>query len=122
MMIVVVAQPESEYAAWRAHQLEPASTPTSAQEFRGAALFLERPCALCHTIRGTSAQGAVAPDLTHMALRQGIAANALANDKANLAAWVTHAQSLKPGAQMPNVTQFSGEELQALLAYLQQLR
>jgi cytochrome c oxidase subunit 2 len=122
MMIVVVAQPEGEYAAWRAHQLEPASTPASAQELRGAALFLERPCALCHTIRGTPAQGSVAPDLTHMALRKGIAANALANDKANLAAWVTHAQSLKPEVAMPNITQFSGEELQAIVAYLQQLR
>jgi cytochrome c oxidase subunit II len=122
MMIVVVAQPDGEYAAWRARQLEPASTPVSAQEMRGAALFLERPCALCHTIRGTPARGSVAPDLTHLALRRGIAANSLANDQANLAAWATHAQSLKPGSAMPNVTQFSGEELQALVAYLRQLR
>jgi cytochrome c1 len=69
-----------------------------------------------------SATCGVAPDLTHLALRQGIAANALANNKANLAAWVTHAQSLKPEVAMPNVTQFSGEELQAIVAYLQQLR
>jgi cytochrome c oxidase subunit 2 len=122
MMIIVVAQPDDQYEAWRARQLEPASTPASAQEIRGAALFLERPCAFCHTIRGTPARGGVAPDLTHMALRRGLAANALANDKANLAAWVTHAQSLKPGSAMPNVTQFSGEELQAIVAYLQQLR
>src|SRR5262249_44029506 len=84
MMIVVVAQPDDEYKAWRAQQLDPASAPVSAQEIRGAALFLERPCAFCHTIRGTPAQGSVAPDLTHLALRRGIAANALANDKANL--------------------------------------
>ena len=64
----------------------------------------------------------MAPDLTHMALRRGIATNALANDKANFAAWVTHTQSLKPEAAMPNMAQFSGEELQALVAYLQQLR
>ena len=64
----------------------------------------------------------MAPDLTHMALHRGIAANALANDKANLAAWAPHAQSLKPGTAMPNVTQFSGEELQELVACLQRLR
>jgi hypothetical protein len=34
----------------------------------------------------------------------------------NRAAWVTQAQSFMPGARMPNVTAFSGEELQALVA------
>jgi cytochrome c1 len=62
------------------------------------------------------------PDLTHFASRRGIAANALPNTTANLAAWITHAQSLKPYAQMPNVTAFDGEELGALTAYLQTLR
>jgi len=122
MMIVVVAQPEGEYAAWRAHQLESASAPSTAQEVRGQELFLSSPCSLCHMIRGTPAGGAVAPDLTHLASRRGIAANALENDKANISAWVTHAQALKPASMMPNVTQFSGDELQALVAYLQQLR
>jgi cytochrome c oxidase subunit II len=122
MMIVVVAHPESEFEDWRAHQLEPSSTPKTAQEVRGQELFLSSPCSLCHTIRGTPARGAVAPDLTHLASRRGIAANALENNKANISAWVTHAQALKPSSLMPNVTQFSGEELQALVAYLQQLR
>jgi cytochrome c oxidase subunit 2 len=122
MRIVVVAHPENEFEAWRAHQLEPSSTPNTAQEVRGRELFLSSPCSLCHAIRGTPAGGAVAPDLTHLASRRGIAANALENNKANISAWVTHAQSLKPSSMMPNVTQFSGDELQSLVAYLQQLR
>jgi cytochrome c oxidase subunit II len=122
MMIVVVAHPVNEFEAWRAHQLESSSTPSAAQEVRGQELFLSSPCSLCHMIRGTPARGAVAPDLTHLASRQGIAANALENNKANLSAWVTHAQALKPSSMMPNVTQFSGDDLQALVAYLQQLR
>jgi cytochrome c oxidase subunit 2 len=122
MMIVVVAHPENEFEDWRAHQLEPSSAPSTAQEARGQELFLSSPCSLCHTIRGASARGAVAPDLTHLASRRGIAANALENNKANISAWVTHAQALKPSSMMPNVTQFSGDELQALVAYLQQLR
>ncbi len=122
MRIVVVAHPENEFEAWRAHQLEPSSTPSTAQEVRGRELFLSSPCSLCHTIRGAAAGGAVAPDLTHLASRRGIAANALENNKANISAWVTHAQALKPSSMMPNVTQFSGDELQALVAYLQQLR
>jgi cytochrome c1 len=46
----------------------------------------------------------------------------LPNNQANLAAWVTHAQALKPASQMPNVSQFTGDELQALVAYLQSLK
>ena len=122
MMIVVVAHPVNEFEAWRAHQLESSSTPSTAQEVRGQELFLSSPCSLCHTIRGTPARGGVAPDLTHLASRRGIGANALENNKANLAAWVTHAQALKPSSMTPNVTQFSGDDLQALVAYLQQLR
>lgn len=41
---------------------------------------------------------------------------------AYLESWITHAQSLKPGCQMPDLTQFSGTQLQELTAYLQQLK
>ena len=46
----------------------------------------------------------------------------LENNVANLHAWITHAQSLKPGAQMPDLTQYSGLELHELVDYLQSLR
>jgi cytochrome c oxidase subunit 2 len=82
---------------------------------------MTRQCVLCHSIRGTAAQGKVGPDLTHIGSRAGIASNSLRNNTANLAAWVTHAQSLKPYAGMPNITAFSGDELRALVAYLQGL-
>ncbi len=51
-----------------------------------------------------------------------LAANSLPNSHAYLQAWVTRAQSFKPEAAMPNLTDFSGEELNALTAYLRQLR
>jgi cytochrome c oxidase subunit 2 len=60
----------------------------------------------------------VGPDLTHLASRRGLASNSLPNQHAYLSAWITHAQSLKPGAEMPNLTDFTGEELQELSAYL----
>ena len=63
----------------------------------------------------------MAPDLTHIASRQYIAANSFPNNKAYLEAWVTHAQSLKPEAQMPDLTRFTGEQLRDLVAYLGQL-
>ena len=122
MMIVVMAQPPEEFQAWLAQERQDAVPPATQQETEGQGLFLSRPCGLCHTIRGTLAHGAVGPDLTHFASRRGIAANALENNEANLAAWVTHAQSLKPEAEMPNITQFKGAELRAIVAYLRELR
>jgi cytochrome c oxidase subunit 2 len=78
-------------------------------------------CPLCHTIRGTAAHGSVGPELTHLASRTRIAGGMLVNNRANLQAWVTNAQSLKPGSKMPSLTRFTGEELNALVTYLQSL-
>ena len=88
----------------------------------GEQVFLTGPCSLCHSIRGTIAGGRVAPDLTHIASREYIAANSYRNNNANLEAWVTHAQSMKPEAQMPNLPDFDGQHLRALVAYLRQLQ
>lgn len=121
MMLLVVAQTPQEYQRWVANQLQDAPPPATAQQAGGQQLFQTRACSLCHTIRGTLAGGRVGPDLTHLASRQKIAANLLDNDTANLAAWAIHAQSLKPGVLMPNLSEFDGEQLHALVAYLQNL-
>lgn len=62
------------------------------------------------------------PDLTHVGSRQYLAANTIPNNDAYLEAWITHAQSFKPEAQMPDLTQFDGRQLQGLVAYLRQLQ
>ena len=121
MRLLIVAQEPDEYAAWREQQRKPASEPDSQEAIAGKEVFLTGPCSLCHQIRGTEAGGRVAPDLTHIASRQYIAANSYPNNKAYLEAWVTHAQSLKPEAQMPDLTRFTGEQLRDLVAYLRQL-
>lgn len=122
MIILVVAQAPDDFNAWRQKQLQPAVEPADAVAERGEQIFQSGACALCHTIRGIGAGGSVAPDLTHLASRQGLAANTLVNDTANLEAWVTHAQTLKPGAKMPDLAEFTGEDLRSLVAYLQELR
>jgi cytochrome c oxidase subunit 2 len=122
MMLAVVAQPEAEYEAWVSGQRSGAIEPSNGEQQLGRQLFLEKPCALCHTIRGTEAGGTAGPDLTHIASRKGIAANMLVNNEANLEAWAVHAQSLKPGARMPNVTQFTGDQARTLVAYLESLQ
>lgn len=122
MSFLVVAQSAEEYQSWIAHQREPASEPQEDEAKQGEQIFLSAACAFCHAVRGTGAAGGVAPDLTHLASRKSLAANTLVMDTANLEAWVTHAQSLKPEVAMPNLTQFTGGQLQALTAYLQQLK
>lgn len=122
MRLLAVVQPSAEYQAWLEGQRKDGAEPTTADAIAGQKIFLSGPCAMCHQIRGTIAGGRVAPDLTHFASRQLIAANSYQNNDAYLEAWITHAQSLKPGAEMPNLTQFTGEQLHDLVAYLRQLQ
>lgn len=122
MGITVVADPPDQYEAWLDGQRKVAALPQGEDAKRGAELFQSGPCANCHMIRGTLAGGTVAPDLTHLASRQTIAAHSFPNNTAYLAAWVTHAQSLKPQSQMPDITQFNGQQLRDLVTYLQQLK
>ncbi|GAA4431301.1 c-type cytochrome [Georgenia halophila] len=87
---------------------------------RGQEVFLSSSCVYCHTVAGTPAQGNVGPDLTHLASRQTLASGVLQNTTGNLAGWITDPQSIKPGNLMP-ATDLEGEDLQALLAYLESL-
>ena len=121
MKFQVVAEPPEEYEAWLAHQRSSAAEPSTEAERRGRELFRARACAFCHTIRGASPGGSVAPDLTHIASRNRIAAGMLQNTRANLTAWVVDAPAIKPGTQMPAMPHFTGEELGDLIAYLQSL-
>lgn len=122
MRLLVVAQTPYNYHAWVEEQLKPAAAPTNPDAVAGEQIFVTGACSMCHTVRGTTAGGRVAPDLTHIASRQYLAANVFPNNTGNLEAWITHAQSMKPDAQMPNLTQFTGTQLQQLTDYLQQLK
>jgi cytochrome c oxidase subunit II len=122
MRVEVVAHSPEEYARWLEHQRLDVIEPSSEQARAGQQVFMNAACPLCHSVRGTGAQGSAGPDLTHVASRKHIAGGMLLNNRANLQAWVTHAQSLKPGARMPSLTQFDGAELNALVTYLQTLQ
>lgn len=122
MRLLAVVQTPGEYEAWLNAQRKPAAEPTTDQAKAGEKLFMTGPCSNCHEVRGTTAGGRVAPDLTHIGSRQMIAANVYRNNDGYLEAWITHAQSLKPGCLMPNITEYSGPQLQDLIAYLRQLQ
>jgi cytochrome c oxidase subunit 2 len=121
MAFVVIAEPEEQFNAWYDNQRRPAPQPSTPGQQRGQQVLMTRTCAMCHQIRGTDAAARTAPDLTHLASRQSIAAGTLANNRENLKGWVTNSQHYKPGARMP-AHNFSDEELNALLDYLESLK
>ena len=121
MALVVVADSPDDFERWLAANRAPASPPTTPEQQRGRDIVERGPCAMCHSIAGTSAGGRSAPDLTHLASRSTIGAGTLPNTKGYLAGWIADPQHIKPGNRMPP-TGLNGEELQAVLAYLETLK
>lgn len=121
MALVVIADSPDDFERWLAANRAPASPPTTPEQQRGRDIVERGPCAMCHSIAGTSAGGRSAPDLTHLASRSTIGAGTLPNTKGYLAGWIADPQHIKPGNRMPP-TGLNGEELQAVLAYLETLK
>jgi cytochrome c oxidase subunit 2 len=121
MAFLVVVEPMDQFLTWIDHQRQGAPPPADDVKQRGHDVFMQGPCVMCHTIRGTAAGSRVGPDLTHVASRQTIAAGTLPMTRGHLAGWISNSQSVKPGNRMPP-TLLSGDDLQALLAYLETLR
>ena len=122
MILLVVAQTPDDFNRWLADSRRLAVQPVTEEQKEGQQLFMSASCSLCHTIQGTLAGGTLGPDLTHIGSRRRIASNWLENNTGNLTAWVTSARSLKPAVLMPNLTQFNGDQVRALVAYLQSLK
>jgi cytochrome c oxidase subunit 2 len=121
MALDVVAEPDAQFERWLDAQRRPAAEPANASQVRGRDVFMRRQCVLCHSIRGTLAQGLVGPDLTHLASRGKLAAGTLPNTRGHLAGWIVNAQGIKPGSLMPP-NLMTSDELQSLLAYLESLK
>lgn len=121
MALLVIAEPEAEFAAWYSAQLEPARVPADSLARRGQEIFLAAPCVMCHAIRGTPAGGRLGPELTHLASRRTLAAGTLPNRRGQLAGWILDPQHVKPGNRMPSHN-LEPAQLQALLHYLESLR
>jgi len=121
MAMWVYADPPARFRAWLANMAEPARTPSTGAARRGQQVFLSNPCASCHTIRGTNAQGKAGPDLTHLGTRTTLAALVLPNNRAALEEWLRDPQHVKPGNRMPRVP-LSDADYRALAFYLESLR
>jgi len=122
MAFAIVAEEPAEFERWLVAQHQSAVTPVDSEARLGEQLVVRGTCASCHTIGGTPATGRIGPDLTHVASRAMLAAGTLRNNRATMEAWVTNAQSLKPGVLMPSLPQYTGRELLAMTTYLESLR
>ena len=74
MALTVIAEASDDFERWLVAQRQPAPPPASPEQQRGLEVVERGPCAMCHTVVGTSAGGRTAPDLTHIATRSTIAA------------------------------------------------
>ncbi|MCC6347960.1 MAG: cytochrome c oxidase subunit II [Nitrospirales bacterium] len=116
MRIRVIAQSTDDFNTWIGSQQQPASPPSAAQAAKGVGVFMEKNCINCHSIAGLVTKGRVAPDLTHVASRETLAAGALTNTPENLSRWLRDPQSVKD-CNMPDLG-LSDDQVGYLVAYL----
>ena len=110
------------FDSWLDHQASPAVTPADPQAARGAGLFVSTGCGACHTVRGTSAAGAIGPDLTHVGGRLSLGAGILETRPEEFRDWLAQTAHIKPGVHMPEFGMLPDPDLQALAAYLDGLK
>jgi cytochrome c oxidase subunit 2 len=122
MRLLVQVTERVSFDAWLASQSAPAAAPASPAAQRGRQLVLSNGCGACHTVRGTQAQGVIAPDLTHVASRMSLAAATLPADRAAFERWLAAPQRMKPGVHMPAFAMLAAEDQRAMAAYLEGLR
>lgn len=121
MAMLVVAEDSDSYESWAAKQRSESNAVSSLEAAAGRQIFLSKPCAACHSIRGANVSAGTGPDLTHVGSRRTIAAGLVENTRGSLAAWIADPQTMKPGNNMPMVP-LSSEELLQLSAYMASLK
>lgn len=119
MLLRVSVDAPDVYLRWLDNQRRPAVDDPAVTAGRQA--FLARACVNCHRVRGTTADGTYAPDLTHLMSRATLAAGALANTRDNLRRWVADPQAVKPGCLMPAFG-LDQRELDLIVDFLMTLR
>ncbi|MGE0229159.1 MAG: cytochrome c oxidase subunit II [Dehalococcoidia bacterium] len=127
MRFRVFVHAPQEFESWFEDQQQEAVTPTGDLAAQGEELFLQSACIGCHTVRGTSAQGVIGPDLTHVGSRTTIASGVLENNAENLQRWIHNSEDVKPGSKMPPQGASAGgtltdDQIEAISAYLLSLR
>jgi len=121
MLLRVYADSPADFAAWVAHQQQPAAPTAPANAVEGQTVFQHNACISCHTVAGTIATGTFGPDLTHVASRDTLASGSVPNTPENLRAFVDNPAHFKPGVLMPPM-HLNNHDLDAVTAYLMTLK
>ena len=97
----------------------PTESPITDPVDAGKRIVTQGPCAACHTVSNTPAQGKVGPALDGIASRQ--IAGVLPFSPENVKKWVTNPPANKPGTPMPPYA-LKDQYLDAIAAYLATLK
>jgi cytochrome c oxidase subunit 2 len=118
MALHVVALPQQSFERWINHQRRTASAPQGESATAGRAAFTGQGCAHCHAIRGVTQPRVPAPDLTHVASREWIAAGTYRNTREQMIEWIARGDIVKPGRAMPSYRHLDAGTLGAIADYL----
>lgn len=121
MRIKVIAQNAEDFQAWLTANQKPAIEATGEIALKGKNIFLKSACSSCHTINGTTAQGKIGPNLSHIGSRSTLLSGMLTNTDSNLEKWISDPQKIKPGSLMPKFI-YQQDTITALAAYVSQLK
>ena len=119
MLLRVNVDSSSAFRNWLENQQKPAVDDPAVRT--GRDVFLSQSCVNCHRVRGTTARGTYAPDLTHLMSRQTLASGMIPNTRDQLKAWLMDPQQIKSGCLMPAFG-LSGLEADLLVSYLMTLK
>ena len=131
MRLEMIVESPAAFAAWTAglNSAAPAAVPGLVS--MGYDLFANKGCVACHTISGRNdAIGTIGPNLSLFGSRLKLASATVENNTKNLAAWLTDPEAIKPGNIMSKsapiynnpALELTGDEIDALVAYLQSLK
>lgn len=123
MRLRVQAMTPEDFATWTQGQMQDGATPQPGSlAAQGLDAFTHGACINCHAVQGTQAAAFGGPNLTHFASRDCFAGCLFDNhDPEQVAAWLRDPPARKPGSNMPNY-HLSEDEINALVAYLEQLK
>lgn len=121
MRIKVIAQDTEDFKTWLAKNKQPATAVKETLALKGKDIFLKSDCSSCHAIKGTTAQGTIGPNLTHLRSRSTLLSGMLSNTNDHIENWIRDPQKIKPGALMPKFIS-RADTLDALVAYVSQLQ
>ena len=122
MAFAVEVMPAEAFDAWLEKERADAAAPAEGSAARGRDVFLAEGCGACHTVRGTPAQGAVGPDLTHVGGRLTLGAGTLPTSVEAFRDWLARTDHIKPDVRMPTYRDLPEQDLVDLAQYLKGLQ